>query len=860
MATVFLAQDLKHDRPVALKLLHPELGASLGADRFEREIRLAARLQHPHILAVHDSGTVPATSDAPALLWFTMPFVEGETLRGRLVREKQLSLEEALRITRECADALDYAHRHGVVHRDVKPENILLSDAHALVSDFGIAKASGGSEERLTETGLAIGTPAYMSPEQASGERELDARSDIYALGCVLYEMLAGEPPFTGPTAQAIVAKALTESPRAIHGSRPAVPVAVDEVIGKAMARTPADRYPSAAQFSAALDLALRPAAPQATGTQDRVAATPARPRRFPVSVALGLGILIGLGVLFAWRKNQKEIPSAGPRILAVLPFENQGAPEDEYFADGMTDEVRGKLAALSGLEVIARGSSNPYKKTTETPQQIAQDLGAQYLLTATVRWEKSAGGTNKVHVSPELVEIRRGSAPTTRWQQSFDANLTDVFQVQGDIAGRVAQALNLALGDSARQQLAERPTENVAAHDAFLRGEEASQSMGVIDPPSLRRAAAYYGQAVALDSGFAGAWAQLSRTHTLLYILSTPSPDEAEQARSAAERAVALAPNRAEGHLARGDYLSGVLADRAAALTEYAQGEQLAPANPDLLVQAALAEEALGRWESALAHLQQAQRLDPRSVNTVRRLGYALINLRRYPEAEEAIDRGLVLSPINLALIENKTMLPLMQGDLAGARAVIAAGSQKVDPAALVAFLAVYGDLCWPLDDAHQALLLSLTPSAFDNDRANWGIVKAQTYWLRGDEVKTRAYADSALAGFDANLRATPNDAQQQVLRGLALAYLGRKREAVEEGLRATTAVPMSKDAFSGPYYQHQLVRIYILVGEPEKALDQLEPLLRVPYFLSPAWLRIDPNFVPLKGNPRFERLIAGK
>src|ERR671933_658888 len=251
MATVYLAQDLRHERPVALKVLHPELAHALGPARFQREIKLAARLQHPHILSVHDSG------EAAGQLWFTMPFVEGEALRDRLTRERQLPVEDALRIAREAAEALDYAHAQGVVHRDIKPENVLLSRGHALVADFGIARALQGGAERLTETGLAVGTPAYMSPEQAAAERELDARTDIYSLGCVLYEMLSGEPPFTGPTAQAVIAKRLAGEAPSVRRVRPSVPEAVDRAIGRALALVPADRYATAAEFGQALAVPL---------------------------------------------------------------------------------------------------------------------------------------------------------------------------------------------------------------------------------------------------------------------------------------------------------------------------------------------------------------------------------------------------------------------------------------------------------------------------------------------------------------------------------------------------------------------------------------------------------------------------
>src|SRR5690242_19988371 len=277
MATVFLAHDLKHDRPVALKVLHPELAVSLGAERFLREIRLAARLQHPHILTVLDSGEI-RLADAPPILWFTMPFIRGESLRDRLRREKQLPVEDAVRIAREAADALDAAHAEGIIHRDIKPENILLTGTHALVADFGIARALGGGAEQLTETGLTLGTPAYMSPEQASGQRELDARTDVYSLAVVLYEMLAGETPFAAPTPQAMIARRFMEHAPPVRQVRDAVPEQVEQALQRALARTAADRFAGAAEFAAALQPATGVAAGQPTVATARGAAAPGRP------------------------------------------------------------------------------------------------------------------------------------------------------------------------------------------------------------------------------------------------------------------------------------------------------------------------------------------------------------------------------------------------------------------------------------------------------------------------------------------------------------------------------------------------------------------------------------------------------
>jgi len=878
MATVYLAQDLRHDRPVALKVLRPELAATLGPERFQREIRFAARLQHPHILTVLDSG------EASGQLWFTMPYVDGETLRARIRREGQLSLTDALRIAREAAAALDYAHRHGVIHRDIKPENILLThDADTLVADFGIARALAGpagdptdvgGPGPLTETGMSLGTPAYMSPEQASGERDIDARSDVYSLGCVLYEMLAGEPPFTGPTTQSILLRKFTETPRLLRAVRDTVPEAVERAVAKALARAPADRFRSAAELSRALELApvagatgasVTPAsgAPASAAPTVATAAAPAhRPslaRRYAITLALLGGFAIGLGVLFAWRRGHggSDVEAGGTKRLAVLPFENLGDSASEYFADGITDEVRGKLSALPGLQVIASRSSSEYKHTPKRLPDIARELGVDYVLIGKVRWEKSGSSTSRVRVSPELVAVSSGVA-TTKWQQPFDASLTDVFQVQADIAGRVADALNLALGSTQRETLKEKPTTNLAAYDAFLKGEAASQSLAIFDGSSLRLAISYYEQAIALDSTFLQAWVQLARANSLYLATASPGPTAAEGAKRAADRAMQLGPGRPESRLALGSYYANVRSDPAAALAEFESGLRTAPDNADLLTASALAEESLGRWEAALEHFKRAQALDPRSVLAARRLAGAYVWLRRYPEGVAAADRALALSPTNLSVIQTRAMASLVQGDLAGARAVINAVPPEVEPTALAVFFGVYADLGWVLTDDQQELLLRLPPSAFDNDRANWGIVRAQVYALRGDLKNQRIYADSARLGFVEHIQSTPDDAQQHALYGLALAYVGRKAEAIREGLRGVELLPISRDGFAGPYMQHQLVRIYILVGEPEKALDALEPLLKIPYSLSPGMLRVDPNFTPLRKNPRFQALVS--
>jgi eukaryotic-like serine/threonine-protein kinase len=912
MATVYLAEDVKHRRKVAVKVMRPELAATLGADRFLREIEIAAQLSHPHILPVHDSG------ETRGVLYYVMPYVEGESLRDRVQREGRLAMDEALQLAREVAEALGYAHKRGIIHRDIKPANIMLGEGHALVADFGIARATDGGQA-LTQTGLAVGTPQYMSPEQATGERDIDARADVYAIGAVLYEMLAGQPPYSGPTPQAILARSLTEEVQPLTAVRPEIPAPVAAVVARAMARRPADRYASGGELEQALASArdaLRSGAVPVAG------AGPSPTQAwgvFGLAAVVGLAVIYGLvsrwglaswtlglaGALlaigaavlfttgrvearrragapvagmtrwFTWGNAARgggmaaalwvtvalalvfrgpgTAPAAGDGIhLAVLPFENRGDPADAYVVDGIADQVRGKLTGLGAFQVTARTSSDQYRGTTKSPQEIGRELGVDYLLTATVSWAKDATGGGRVQVVPELIDTRTGAVT---WQQAFDAALTDVFQVQAEVAVRVAGALNVAVGAGERRDITAPPTKDLAAYDAYLKAEQANRSGG---QTGLRLAINLYEQAVALDPEFAEAWAALSLVQGSLFF-GNPTPEAAEGALRAAQRARALAPEAPESYAAMGFYYANVLFDFVKAREEFEAGLRRAPNHTRLLMGSAFTERALGRWDAAVELLRRAQSLDPRSVGVQTTLASNLLWLRRYGEALAAIDGARTLAPNSLSLIQSKAMAYLAQGDSTGARAVLRDTPPEIEPTRLVAFVAATWDMYWLLDDEQQRLLLRLSPGAFDDDRGAWGIALSSTYALRGDAARARAYGDSAAAWYAEKLRATPDDNYLLALSGVALAHAGRRAEAIRSAERSVALMPVTKDAFSGAYNQHLLATTYAVLGEHEKAIDQLEALLRVPYFLSAGWLQVDPTWDALRGNPRFERLMAG-
>jgi TolB-like protein/tetratricopeptide (TPR) repeat protein len=517
---------------------------------------------------------------------------------------------------------------------------------------------------------------------------------------------------------------------------------------------------------------------------------------------------------------------------------------------------VRGKLTALPSLEVIARASSVQYRGTAKPPAEIARELGVRYLLTGTVRWAKGAGRASRVQVSPELVEVQPDGAAASRWQQPFDAEMADVFRVQGEIASRVAEAMRLTLGVADQARLVEVPTSDPAAYDAFLRAE-AMFASGATSSAELRLIIAGYERAVSLDTAFADAWARLAGARALLYANGVPTLALGRQAREAADRALRLAPTRALGHRALASYYMNVQRDPRRALTEVEAARAATPNDATVLSVLAGIYAAIGRFDDAVKSARAAERLDPRAVFPLQQLRTALSALRRHREAREVADREMALSP-NLSSIEDRVIVSLAEGDLAGARRFLDSASQRVSQDELVTYLAIYQDLGWVLDDAAQQRLLSLGPEQFDSDRATWSIVRAQVYGWRGDTALARVWGDTAAREFGDQVRANPDDAQRHAFYGLSLAYAGRRAEAIAEGQRGAALLPMERDAVNGPYQLHLLARIYLLAGEREKALDLLEQLLARPYYLSPGWLRIDPTFAPLKGNPRFEKLAG--
>ena len=625
MAVVFLARDPRHDRAVAIKVLLDEIAAALGADRFLREIQIAAKLHHPHILPLYDSGA------AGDLLYYVMPYVEGESLRQRLDRETQLPLDDALAITRQVAGALAYAHSHDVVHRDIKPENILLESGEAVVADFGIARAiTAAGGDKLTQTGIAIGTPLYMSPEQAGGGA-IDGRSDLYSLACVLYEMLAGHPPFLGGTAQAILARHALDPVPPLRTARGTVSGAVEQALTRALAKAPADRYATVLQFAEALAGPVPVALPGSGGS-----------RRLRAALGVGLA-LVALGAGLALRRPWRHAPQAvlsAPvyaASVAVLPFETiGGGPQDEYFSDGMTDEIITQLAQIRELKVISRTSVVALKGSHLTLSRIADTLGVDHVLEGSAR---RAGG--RVRVNAQLIAAKTDAH---LWARTYERDLKDVFRVQEEIAGDVSRAL-LANVQGLHPLSPGSRTEQPAAYDAYLRGTYWRQ---LRTRDGLLRAMRAFEAALAIDSAYAPAYAGLSSALSLfvLYQYSGgPEPVTAlARAIVLADRAIALDSSLAEGFAARGWALTNAGVSVDMAIRDLARAVALRPNSGQAHSFYVAALGDAGRYEDAVAEAQTATELDPLAPAFHIALSSAELGARRYDVALREARRAGVL------------------------------------------------------------------------------------------------------------------------------------------------------------------------------------------------------------------------
>ncbi|HKQ98096.1 MAG TPA: protein kinase [Candidatus Polarisedimenticolia bacterium] len=909
MGEVYEAQDTKLGRKIAIKVLPEETARDpQRRERFEREAKAIAALNHPGIVTIY------SVEEAGGVDFITMELLEGQTLRRSLPHDG-LSFDRFLAISVPLADAMAAAHQQGITHRDLKPENIVITaDGRLKVLDFGLAKggnlfeaagaASAAPTRALTEEGRIVGTVAYMSPEQAEG-KPVDPRSDVFALGIIFYEMCTGERPFRGDTTVSILSSILKDTPPPVTQANVTLPRDVARIVNRCLMKDPTRRFQSAVGLSTELTelkhesdsgglaavtgtvtgapmtrgaTVSAPAISGAAATRSGGATLPgsAAPGGLRYAAIAAAVLVLGAAGYFLLRGRTGiptaalPAPPAAPALpgsgavpgtparqrIAVLPFENLGAADDAYFADGVTEEITSRLASVGGLGVISRNSAAQYAKTTKTTRQIGSELNVDYVLTGTVRWQRAAGGASRVRVTPQLVRV---NDDTQLWGDRYDREMKDIFKVQSEIAEQVVGKLGLAMRPTgATVAGGAPPTDNLDAYQVYLRGK------AIVDRTDLDRKAMLEGiglmeQSVQLDPRFAQGWAALAKAHSSAYLNHFDfSEDRLAKARECADRALALQPDLREGHLALGYYYYWGRRDYTQAAVEFSTAAGGREDDPETLAAMGYMMRRQGKWQESLAALEKAYALNPRDIELIGNLATTYASLWRYSDA-------LRLSDVMLELTQNATFVRVgrmflqleMDGDTRAARKAL----DSIDPST---FPEIDGLRCYlaAMDGRYEEALKYLrafpsdvieSPTFYSPKSLQEGLI----YLAMNDRARAEAACELARQRLEKEVAASPRDARLRSGLGLALACLGRKEEAVREARLAVDLLPVSADAVDGPNSLNGLAQVYTLVGDYDAALDVLDKYLLLPGSTGAGQIRVDPGFEPLRKLPRFQKLL---
>jgi non-specific serine/threonine protein kinase len=839
MGDVYKAEDTKLKRIVALKFLPLELTRDRGMKkRFIHEARATSALDHPNICAIHE---IDETKDGQ--IFICMGYYEGYTVEEK-TKEGPLEVEEALDITIQIAQGLDKAHKTKIIHRDIKSANIIITkDGTVKIVDFGLAKLAG--QTRVTKDGSTLGTAAYMSPEQTLG-KEVDHRTDIWSLGVVLYEMLTGLTPFKGDYEQAVVYSIMNEEPAPPTGLRTGIPMELERIVNKVLAKDPNERYQHLDELI--IDLNQVKKEPEKEKTETQVISPERKPlwkRPIPFVVSAFALIVIIAGLLIFGGKTGEPASRSLNKAIAVLPFTSIGASEeDEYFCDGIHDDILSQVAKIGDLKVVSRTSVMRYKDTDKNIREIAQELGVGTILEGSVR---RAG--EKVRIVAQLINAQTDDH---LWTETYDRDYIDIFAIQSDVAENIASALKATLTQEEISSIKSEPTENMEAYDYYLKGKYYWDNKS--DRESNMLAAELLEKAVELDSSFTLAYALLAAVDFTLYSAITwdPTPERLEKGKSALEKATDLDPKLSDIHVAQGTYYFRIEKDYQRALINYLKALKSRPNDSEINRGIGRSYMFLGEWEKAEQYLLKAYELDPHGLFMARTVADFYMYMRNWNEAEYYCDKAIGSLPEQPRPYWCKAIIAYMgYGNTEKASRIIDDGVQFAGEQRMLAHRFEVDIWTRRFQDIFDAV----EPyPGFDY----YFICKGIAYWLMEQKDQAKINLDSARIKYERRTQTAPQNIDNYTNLGLAYAGLGMKEKAILTAKKAVELEPISKNAFYAPDRHRRLSYVYLMVGEYDRALDEIELLLSIPYHYTTWDLKLNPVWDPMRDHPRFQELIV--